>query len=139
KKNMDEGKVLFGESWVYNWVFAYYYIAKQDYKKALKYYVITNRINPGIKSIQYQTVYCEAMDGQIDKVNAYLKQLPELPENYVSRAVIYVGLGDKKQSLFYLQKGADVGIIPTDFKVSLFYTTLRDEPQYKTVLKKFGL
>ncbi len=139
KKNMDEGLVLFGESWIYNWVFGYYYIVKEDYKQALKYYVITNRINPGIKSIQYQTVFCQARDGQIDKVHSYLNQLPELPENYVSRSVIYAGLGDKEQSLFYLRKGADAGIIPSDLKVSLFFITLRDEPQYKAVLKKFGL
>ncbi len=139
KKSMDEGHILFSESWVYYWVWGYYFIAKGQYKEALKCYAISNQKNPGIKSIQYQTVYCQARDGQIDKVNAYLKELPELPENYVSRSVIYAGLGNKKQSLYYLQKGADIGIVPSDFKVSSFFATLRNEPEFRAVLKKFGL
>ncbi|GLU54747.1 helix-turn-helix domain-containing protein [Dyadobacter frigoris] len=139
KKNIDEGRVLFSESWVYYWVSGYYFIARGQYSQALKYYAKANQKNPGIKSIQYQTVYCQAKDGQVDKVYSYLKQLRELPENYVSRSVIYAGLGDKKQSLYYLQKAADAGIIPTDVKVSSFFATLRGERQYKAVLKKFGL
>lgn len=139
KKSMDEGHILFHESWVYYWVWGYYFIAKGQYKEALKCYAIANQKNPGIKSIQYQTVYCQARDGQIDKVNAYLKELPELPENYVSRSVIYAGLGNKKQSLYYLQKGADIGIVPSDFKVSSFFVTLRNEPKFRAVLKKIGL
>lgn len=139
KKSMDEGHILFNESWVYHWVWGYYFIARGQYKKALKSYFLANQKNPGIKSIQYQTVYCQAMDGQVDKANAYLKQLPELPENYISKCVIYAGLKDKKQSLYYLQKAADAGIISTDMKVSSLFVTLRGEPEYQAVLKKFGL
>jgi tetratricopeptide (TPR) repeat protein len=116
-----------------------YFAAMKDYKQALASYAKANQLNPGIKSIQYQTVFCQAMNGQINEANAYLSQLPNLPANYVSRAVIYAGLKDKKQSLYYLQKAADADILPTDIKVSLFLASLRNEQQYKTILAKFGL
>ncbi|MCF0054259.1 helix-turn-helix domain-containing protein [Dyadobacter sp. CY356] len=139
KKSMDEGRVLFSDSWVYYWCAGYYFIAKGQYKDALKCYALANQKNPGIKSIKYQTVYCQAMDGQTDKVVSYLKQLPEIPENYISRCVIYAGLHDKKRSLYYLRKAADAGIMSTDMKVSSLFISLRGEREYKAVLKKFGL
>ncbi|WAC12634.1 helix-turn-helix domain-containing protein [Dyadobacter pollutisoli] len=136
---VNDGKVLFKDSWVYYWVKGIYFAAMKDYKQALASYAKANQLNPGIKSIQYQTVFCQAMNGQINEANAYLSQLPNLPANYVSRAVIYAGLKDKKQSLYYLQKAADADILPTDIKVSLFLASLRNEQQYKTILAKFGL
>lgn len=139
KTKIDEGRVLFSESWVYHWVVGYYFAAKGQYKQALQSYFLANQKNPGIKSIQYQTVYCQAMDGQVDKAKTYLKQLPEVPGNYISKCVIYAGLKDKKQSLHYLRKAADAGIISTDMKVSFLFITLRGEPEYQAVLKKFGL
>ncbi len=139
KKKLKDGQILFTDSFAYYWVLARYFGGIGDFGQALKNVEKADQLNPGIKSIGYQIVYYKARLGRVDEVNSFLKNLPELPENYISRAVIFAGLGDKKQSLYYLQKGADRGLIPTDIKVFPFLTVLHKEPQFKSILQKFGL
>jgi TolB-like protein/AraC-like DNA-binding protein/Flp pilus assembly protein TadD len=139
KQQIDDGRLLFSDSFVYNWVLASYYGSIKNYRQAVFYSEKANQLNPKIKSIRYAHAFYQGLNGQSDEVRAFLKKLPDLPENYVSRAVGYASLHDKKHSLYYLQKAADLGSIPTDLKVSPFFAQLRNEPQYQTILTRFGL
>lgn len=139
QRNLDEGRVLFHDSWIYYWALAAYFGAKKDYKEAVKNYEKVYELNPEMKSLEFQKVFYQALDGQRDKAYAYLKALPDIPANYVWRAVVYSGLKDKKQSLYYLQKAADLGIIPHDVKVSPFFAIHRGDPHFTAILAKFGL
>ena len=139
KKNIDEGQVLFNDSFAYYWASSTYFAAIGDYKTASEYCAKANQMNPKIRSMQYQDVFYKAMNGQVKEAKDFLTRLPELPENYISRSVVYAGLHDKRQSLYYLQKAADLDIIPTDVKVLPFLAILHGEPQFKSILRKFGL
>jgi adenylate cyclase len=139
RKGLDDSRMLFGDLWTYRWIEGVYYGVNKEYKKALASYARADQINPGIRSIQYQTLYFKALDGQIDEVHSFLQTLPDIPENHVPRACIYAGLKDKKLSLYYLQKAADGGILPTDIKVSPYLALLHDEPAYQAILRQFGL
>lgn len=138
-KVLKEGELLFNDAFTYYWTKGTYFAIKEDYTSALECYAEASRRNPQLKVVRYQTVFCKARAGQTDEVNAYLNTLPDLPENYVSRSVIYAGLKNKEKSLFYLEKATDSHILPTDLKVLPFLDILHDDPRYEAVLGKFGL
>lgn len=138
-KVLKEGELLFNDAFTYYWTKGTYFAVKEDYSSALECYAEASRRNPQLKVVRYQTVFCKARAGQTKEVNAYLNKLPDLPENYVSRSVIYAGLNDKEKSLFYLQKATDRNILPTDLKVLPFLDILHGDPRYEAILRKFGL
>lgn len=139
RKVLKEGELLFNDAFTYYWTKGTYFAVKEDYTSALECYTEASRRNPQLKVVKYQIVFCKARAGQTEEVNAYLENLPDLPENYVSRSVIYAGLNDKEKSLFYLQKATDHNILPTDLKVLPFLDILRGDSRYKAILGKFGL
>lgn len=138
-KVLKEGQLLFNDAFTYYWTRGTYFAVKEDYTSALECYTEASRRNPQLKVVRYQMVFCKARAGQTEEVRAYLNNLPDLPENYVSRSVIFAGLNEKEQSLLYLKRATDRNVLPTDLKVLPFLSILHNEPQYQAILKKFGL
>ena len=138
QKCLNEGKDLFNESFAYHMACTTFYTVKHHYKKALLHAVEAERLNPGLKMTS-QIVFLKARDGRTDEVFAYLKALPETPENDAARSVIYSGLRNKEKSIDYLLKATSHGRIPGDIKVSPVFEIMRDDPRYQATLKKFGL
>jgi TolB-like protein/AraC-like DNA-binding protein/tetratricopeptide (TPR) repeat protein len=139
QKSIKDGELLFNDSWVYYLVKGYYNYAKEDYETAMKELNKSHELNPSVKTVEYQIIYCKAKLGQVKEVNDYLKTLADIPENYTAFTIIYAGLGDKERSMSYLQKNAALGVIPTDLKVQPFYKILHNDRRYEAVLQKFGL
>jgi TolB-like protein/AraC-like DNA-binding protein len=138
QKCLNEGKDLFNESFAYHMACTTFYTVKHHYKKALLHAVEAERLNPGLKMTS-QIVFLKARDGRTDEVLAYLKALPEKPENDAARSFIYSGLRNKEKSIDYLLKATSHGRIPGDIKVSPVFEIMRDDPRYQATLKKFGL
>ncbi|NBA87708.1 helix-turn-helix domain-containing protein [Emticicia sp. CRIBPO] len=139
KKKLDEGEVLFNDSFVYYWVKGLYYVAKKDYKNAIVNLELSSKMNTRVKVVKYYLAFCKARNGRQDETLAFINSLPATPDNDISRSIAYAGLRDKKQSLYYLQKAADRNVIPMDLKVFPFLDILEGDPQYEAILRKFGL
>jgi TolB-like protein/AraC-like DNA-binding protein len=139
EKSIEEGKVLFNDSFVYHWGLSHYYSARQDYHGALESITKALQLNPGIRSTRFLQAYYQGKTGQVETANAYLNNLPDLPENYIARATVYAGLKDQQQSILYLQKAADLGMIPTDVKVSPIFDIHKNSELFKAILQKFNL
>lgn len=139
KKKLDEGEVLFNDSFVYYWVKGLYYVAKKDYKNAIVNLELSSKMNTRVKVVKYYLAFCKARNGRQDETRAFINSLPATPDNDISRSIAYAGLRDKKQSLYYLQKAADRNVIPMDLKVFPFLDILEGDPQYEAILRKFGL
>lgn len=138
QKCIDDGKDLFNETFAYHLACTTFYTARHDYKRALLHAHETERLNPGVR-MGTQIVFLKARDGRTDEVLAYLKALPDRPENDAARAVIYSGLHNKEKSIQYLLKATSHGRILGDIKVSPVFEIMRDDPRYLATLKKFGL
>jgi hypothetical protein len=89
--------------------------------------------------MENQIMFLRAREGRTDEVLAYLKVLPERPENDAARSIIYSGLRDKEKSIHYLLKATTSGRIPGDIKVSPFFDVIRGDRRYLATLRKFGL
>lgn len=136
---LKEGELLFNDAFTLYWTKGTYHVVKEEYTQALEYYQEASKRNPQLKVVRYQIAFCKARAGKTEEVYAYLDELPDLPENYVSRSVIYAGLHDTAKSLAYLQKATDRNILPTDLKVLPFLSSLHPTPEFQAILKKFGL
>lgn len=139
QKNINDAKLLFGDTWNYHFVEGYYHILKEDYTNASQSMNRAIELGPSIKILKYMAMFCKGKAGQTKDVNDYLKSLANIPENYGAFIMLYASLGDKEQAMKYLQKMADSGAIPTDLKVMPIYKILRNDKRYEAVLQKFGL
>ncbi|GAG50475.1 unnamed protein product, partial [marine sediment metagenome] len=88
--------------------------------------------------------YGYAMSGQRDEALKVIDRLNELSkEKYVSpfsRALIYMGLGEKDQAFDYLAKAyKERESFLAFFKVWPFFDGLRTDPRFKALLRKMGL
>ncbi len=139
QKIINEGELLFNDSFAFQWTKGVFYITRKDYQNAIGCLKKAGQLNPGLRAANYLTYYSKAKLGQVSEADAFLSRLPPLPEYFVSRAVVYAGLNNKSQCLYYLKKAAENNIIPTDIKVLPYFDIVRDDPGFKDILKKFGL
>lgn len=139
EKSIQDGAVLFSDSYLYYYATAFYFINKHDYKSALEEFRKSDRLNSDVKSIKTFIVYCQLKLGQKDLAEPYLRSLTDTPENYTFFAIIYAGLNDKERCLHYLQKGVEVGILPEYLKVSPIFIFLHSDSRFKVILQKIGL
>jgi TolB-like protein/AraC-like DNA-binding protein len=136
---IEEGALLFNNSWTYYWGKGYFYLIQKDYPTALKTLEESAQLNPHVKALKYHIAYCKAKLGRTQEVNDFLKTLPEIPDNYSGFVIVYAGLGDKERAMHYLQKCADTDYLPFDLKVLPFYEILHQDQRYEAILQKFGL
>jgi tetratricopeptide (TPR) repeat protein len=86
-----------------------------------------------------------AMSGQKDKARRTLNRLEKLSkERYVSnysKAMVYLGLGEKDQMFEYLEKAYEARepVLTLSSKVAPYFDSVRSDPRFKALLKKMGL
>jgi TolB-like protein/Tfp pilus assembly protein PilF len=84
-----------------------------------------------------------AETGRKDKAIEILKKVQEIGERHYVRnylyTIIYIGLGDKKTAIDYLEKAGVAGETPdtTWLKVDPLFDPLRDEPRFQQLVAKF--
>lgn len=137
---INEGKMLFDNSFAYHWAIAKSKEYHGDYQEAILEYDRVLRLNPGIPSVENARTYCLGRLGHHQEVLAYIDAHQDrIPEHYIARAVAYSGLKDAEASLSFLKAAADSGVIPTDIKVDMKFDLLRDQPGFIEIIQKFGL
>lgn len=139
EKTIKAGELLFNDSWTFNWSRGTYHMVKKEYSLAIGLYNRAAELNPKVKVIRNTLVYCQVKSGKRKEVEDYLKSLEDIPENYIIKAMIYASFGDKQNSMHYLEKRAETGIIPTDMKVLPVLNFLHGDKRFEVLLQKFGL
>lgn len=139
KEVIENGKLLFNDSFLFYWSTGYHYLEIKDYPAALRDLTKARQLNPSVKGLEAALVYTKARLGQVPAAKTYLATLPETPDNYTFIAMVYAGLNDKQNCLRYLEKMASLGKTPTDVKVSPFFHFLRGEARFNALLQQFGL
>lgn len=139
REYIENGKVLFDNSWVYYWEVAIYYDKIKEHDLALKNIAKSIELGPNIRITKYYRAFYQGRSGKVKDVNAFLESIPDVPEYYVARAAAHAGLGEQETSIAFLEKAADAGILMTDIKVSSITDIHRNDPRFKAILKKFDL
>jgi adenylate cyclase len=123
---------------VYYFVRGFYFLNRQEPQEALREFMKADAMNP---SMEYQAMiaYCQARLGKSTAAEGLLRTLPETPEQYRVRSVLYAGLGDADRCLRYLQLSATWGLIPEYLKVSPIYAFLHPDPRFQALLRQLGL
>jgi serine/threonine-protein kinase len=86
-----------------------------------------------------------AMSGQKDKARRTLNRLEKLAkERYVtnySKAMVYLGLGEKDQMFEYLEKAFEARepVLALSIKVASYFDSVRSDPRFMALLKKMNL
>lgn len=136
---IEDGKVLFDNSWVFYWERAIYEGYLKNYDGALKYIDKSIQLAPEIRIIRYYRAFYNGRAGNVEKVKKFLDSIPDLPEYYPARAAAYAGLGDQEKSIQFFEKGADLGIIMTDAIGNPLTEIHKKDPRFDAVLAKFNL
>jgi len=139
KEAVDNGRIIFNDSYTYYHSVSFYYYARHDLTNALEAIAKADQLNPKIRVLKYAQAFYQAKNGETEKAMAFLNGLSNLPANNIARAVIYAGLNDKEKAISYLQEASDQGILGYDIKVNLFFAPYRNDPRFKAILAKFGL
>lgn len=139
RQYIENGKVLFDNSWVFYWDVAIYDSFNEDWEGALKNIGKSIQLAPEIRIIRYYQAFYNGKAGHVDKVKRYLDSIPDLPDYYPARAAAYAGLGDQETSIRYLEKAAEQGILMTDIIDNPLTNIHRKDPRYDAVLAKFNL
>jgi len=83
------------------------------------------------------------VSGRRSETQEVLDRLNELSkQRYVSassRAVIYVGLGEKDKAFEWLDKAFDERSVGHDIRVSPAYDPLRSDPRFADLLRRMNL
>ena len=74
-----------------------------------------------------------------EEARAWLDSLPDEPDHYPNRAIVYAGLGDTERCLTYLERGAEAGQLPDYLKVSPLFRFLHRQPRFQAILRQVGL
>ncbi|HAK80645.1 MAG TPA: hypothetical protein DCM71_28015 [Runella sp.] len=139
QKSIDNGKLLFSDSFLFYWSTGYHYLETGDYAIALRELSQSRQLNPSVKGVEAAFVYTQSRLGQVSAAKMYLSSLPETPDNYTYFAMVYAGLNEKENCLRYLEKMATLGKTPTDVKVSPFFRFLHGDKRFDALLQRFGL
>jgi len=139
RKVLDKAKAVQSNSFLYYWAEALYFERSSNLDQAIAMYEKALEINPNVKSLQKAKYYLKGQLGKVDEVQEFLKTLEE--DNItdpIVLSVVYSGIGDKESSLKYLLLGESQGLLPDDLYVDSRYDLLRDEPGFKSIIRKYG-
>ncbi len=139
EKSIKDGRLIFDDSFVYYMATGYYYLIRENYAQALKEFKKVQELNPNMKYFGTLIYYCEARLGNKTSSMLYLKSFENHPQDYISKSMVYAGMGEKDSSMAYLQKAADLGVIHSDILVNPTFKILRKDPRFEAILRKFGL
>lgn len=139
KAPMAELERLHSRSYAYYWAKGLLYCNQQQFAKALTIFEAGYQNYPENPYLPTMMAYCCGRLGQTDCALARLDTLPDTPDLYPNRAIIYAGLGDADRCLTYLERGANAGRLPDYLKISPLFSFVRQTPRFKAVLRQVGL
>ncbi len=139
EKSIKDGQLIFDDSFVYYMARGYYYLIRENYAQALKEFKKVQELNPNMKYFNTLIYYCEARQGNKTSSVSYLKSLGNHPQDYLSKSMVYAGMGKKDSSMVYLQKAADLGVIHSDILVNPTFKIHRKDPRFEAIIRKFDL
>lgn len=138
QKELDEKQLIFNEHFMYYYSRGTFYLAKKDYKKALKEYMKVDSMNKtGVGG--HAIAYCQAKLGDKQSVLKFIATQPNDEVGLSNKAYAYAGLGDKEQTFKCLNLLAEQDIFLNYFKIDSKFDFLHSDPRYQNLLKKFGL
>jgi TolB-like protein/Tfp pilus assembly protein PilF len=127
---------------VAHWYLGLSYVQKSMYKEAIAEFEKAFVIAPGNRLTLAGLGYSYAAAGRKLEAQKVLDQLNELSkQEYVppwSRALIYVGLGEKDKALEWLEKGFDDRSI-SNIALLPFSDPLRSDPRFADLLRRMNL
>lgn len=136
---IENGRLLFDNSFLYYWAVGYYLIDRADYTQAYTCLDKSRQMNPNVKGILAALKFTQGRLGQLEPVKTYLDTLPKTPEHFPFIAIAYAGINDKENCLKYLNLAADNDIMPVDIKVAPFFYFLHNDKRFDALLDRFGL
>lgn len=139
QKAIDNGELLFNDSYLFYNAKGFFYIKKKNYQAALKEFQKALQLHPNIIAIEAMAAYSKAKLKQIVTVNEFIDKLPKIKDNYKYFAIVYAGLDNKELCLKYLEMAAENSDSPNYLKVSPLFLFLHNEPRFIAILKKLGL
>ncbi|QMW03280.1 helix-turn-helix domain-containing protein [Spirosoma foliorum] len=138
-QTLADGKLLFGDSFLYAFGQSLTALAKDDYAQAANAYREALRLNPNLTTQWPSLYYCEARLGQPAHARAYLATQPETPQILYNKAVVCAGLGDQVNCLRYLRQAADGGYVYRDLLVFPVFRPYHRNPAFRAILRQYGL
>jgi adenylate cyclase len=138
KRAIDKGELMFDKDYMYFFARATYHLHKEEYEAAIREFEHSDVLSQYPKNGS-GIAYCQAKLGRRELARQYLGTLAPTPDNYLPLATVYAGLGDKEACFGYLQKAANLGLLPDYFKISPVFAFLHDDPRYPELLRRFGL
>ncbi len=139
EKLFEDYQLPLSNFYPYYYVKAYYHLNRQDFRDALREFMKSDSLNPNDMSIQPCLAFCRARLGQKAAALTYLQTLPDTPDYYLAKVIVYAGLTDRTNCLKYLGLGADLGMAPDYLKVSPLFRFLQGDPHFQELLDRLGL
>ena len=140
KKSIDDGRMLFDNSFAYHSAKAYYGMSRAEYSQAAAEFKNAFSLNPDDKGQIPLRMYCEAKRGNRREANLFLQSLTAAtPWNNYQRAVVYAGLNEADSSLYYLKKASDEGYYFRDTKVIQVFGPYHKTLAFQAVLRRYNL
>lgn len=139
QKALTDGKLIFDDSFVYYMARGEYELHHNRYDKALKEFTKMEQLNPNIKYGSVSSAFCAARLGNPIPTRTLLNKMGNQAQDFVSKSMLYAGLGQKDSSLICLEKAASMGRISSEILVTPMYRAIRKDPRFQSVLRQFGL
>lgn len=139
QKAVADGKLIFDDSFVYYMARGEYELHHNRFDKALKEFTKMEQLNPNMKYGNVSSAFCAARLGNPAPTRALLNKMGNEAQDFVSKSMLYAGLGQKDSSLICLEKAASMGRISSEILVTPTYRLIRQDPRFRAVLKQFGL
>lgn len=139
QKALADGKLIFDDSFVYYMARGEYELHHNRFDKALKEFTKMEQLNPNMKYGNVSSAFCAARLGNPVPTRSLLNKMGNQAQDFVSKSMLYAGLGQKDSSLICLEKAASMGRISSEILVTPTYRLIRQDPRFRAVLKQFGL
>ncbi|GHB57571.1 hypothetical protein GCM10007390_08740 [Persicitalea jodogahamensis] len=136
---IEDGKVVFGDSFIFYMCWASHYLFQEKYGLALTQLEKSHELNPGRTHFEAQIIFCQARMDNTAAAGNYLTTLGNTPEDDLSRSMVYAGMSKVEKCLSYMQRAASQGVIYKDLVLHPAFRLLHDDPRFQKILKDYGL
>lgn len=136
---IQEGRLIFGEAFVYYMGLGEYELYHGRYQQALKAFGRMEQLNPNMKYGSISAAYCSAKLGKPEATRVLLSKMGNQAQDFVGKSMLYEGLGQKDSSLLCLERAAAMGRISSEILVTAMYRSIREDSRFKAVLQQYGL
>ena len=137
---INEGDVLFKQSFMHHWAKAVFAESIFDYQAAIVAFEKVLDINPELYAAHSGILFSKARLGIHDETLAFIQEIKSNEGvDLMTKAMLYAGLEDSDQTIEFIMKAMEKGVFPTDILVDKNYDFLRTHEQYDNILNKYNL